>query len=76
MAYRGAWTHQLCLPCWQNRNPGRNAYQTPNFPEDRCCACGTVNSSGIYYHERNARGLLCNGVHPCPAPQQSLPVTP
>ncbi len=47
------WTHQICVPCWNEKHPER-----PVDPEDyeygkptKCCYCGKDNTSGIYYRE-------------------------
>lgn len=47
------WTHQICVPCWNDKNPDRTV-----VPQDYtkgasevCCYCEVTNNSGIYYRE-------------------------
>lgn len=57
-----AWTHLLCVACWNARNPTKPARTTDdvNDPDDPCCACGTKTGSGIYTRA-NPEELLCKG---------------
>ncbi len=47
------WTHQICVPCWNDKRP-ENAVDSETYNEgddETCCYCDRTNSSGIYLKE-------------------------
>lgn len=42
------WTHSICNTCWDERNPGRQAFRLREPDEEVCCFCGMPHASGIY----------------------------
>lgn len=60
------WTHSICAPCWQSRNPfpGRAPLVMTNLSYfEPCCFCGSPTVVGIYTREDPAT-LRCRGLHP------------
>ena len=45
------WTHNICVPCWNSKNPDRLAVSINNSPDDICCYCGERNNDGIYVRD-------------------------
>lgn len=43
-----AWTHLLCIICWNTRHPEKRSYDLDRLEGPPCCACGAATSSGIY----------------------------
>lgn len=72
---RGAWTHSVCLECWEHVRPGSIPHRIEPPPTDRCCCCGALHDSGIYVHQAPEE-YGCKGQHPCPALQQSFTEEP
>lgn len=54
------WTHAICDPCWNKREPSRVASRVTTFPDERCCVCGEPTNSGIYFRADPAE-LKCEG---------------
>ena len=47
------WTHRICVPCWNMKNPDR-AVQESDYQESDpglCCYCGNETRSGIYVRD-------------------------
>jgi hypothetical protein len=57
-----SWTHNLCRPCWNALYGSREPSVVTNASLDICCACGNVNSVGIYIRY-NPRSMQCGGNH-------------
>lgn len=55
-----AWTHVICLPCWNKRHDVREPVQVTNAPEEQCCYCQRMTIDGIYIRE-NPTIVLCQG---------------
>jgi hypothetical protein len=45
------WTHAICVPCWDQRNPEHPARHNDRGPEERCCYCGRMTCNGIYVRD-------------------------
>lgn len=45
------WTHSICGPCWDQREPGRAPLRLKEPDTEICCFCGTATTSGIYVRQ-------------------------
>jgi hypothetical protein len=45
-----AWSHPMCDDCWSSRNDA-TPYRMTEPDEEKCCYCGVMTSSGIYFRE-------------------------
>lgn len=43
-----SWTQPVCVECWGERNPGREAVAHNWAPKETCCYCGRPTEIGIY----------------------------
>lgn len=64
------WTHFICEPCWNDRNPDREpvrVIKSFDGPDTlQCCFCLTLSeNSGIYVRKDPAKTPCCGvgGVH-------------
>jgi len=57
------WDHQLCLECYDARQPGAPAHSVPGDPGTRCCACG-LGPARIPYRDNPKHYRFCRFVHP------------
>lgn len=57
-----SWTHSICLTCWENREPGREAVKVLAGEDEVCCFCGRGTTEGIYVRE-DPKDLRCQGKH-------------
>lgn len=55
-----AWTHVICLPCWNARHERRTPMQITDAPEEQCCYCQRMTMDGIYVRENPAK-VACQG---------------
>ena len=56
------WTHSICTPCWEFKNPNRPATKFTDDTLQTCCFCGNGTSDGIYVRE-SPDLLRCEGIH-------------
>lgn len=57
------WTHNICLKCWEERNPERHPVRAVTIEEPKqCCFCGMSNSDGIFVRH-DPETLWCSGEH-------------
>jgi hypothetical protein len=58
------WTHLYCIECWDKFNPLRPVKDRSQFegnmPEQPCCSCGGLTSSGIFVRA-SPDSLPCHG---------------
>ena len=54
-----SWTHSICIPCWEEREPGRMPIVTNSTVMETCCFCGEHTSDGIYVREDPANVGFC-----------------
>jgi len=45
---RYSFTQPVCDECWDLRYPDRPSPRLGQGPQERCCDCTTLTSSGIY----------------------------
>lgn len=57
------WTHNICVACWNRKNPDHQVTRRGNADLDNCCFCGLLNYDGIYIRH-DPDQLPCKGVHP------------
>lgn len=61
-----SWTHSICVPCWNELNPGRELHPDDCVGSRRevCCWCTQETQSGIYTRHNPADDALqCKGNH-------------
>lgn len=54
------WRHNICIECWDKRQPGREPVHLKDPEETKCCFCGEPNRDGIYVRALGTE-LLCKG---------------
>lgn len=42
------WTQAICLRCWNEKNPDRQAHKLLEVEQEICCYCGDTTKDGIY----------------------------
>lgn len=47
----GNLTHNICVSCWDRKNPGEQATRVLESAEETCCYCGTATKAGIYVRD-------------------------
>lgn len=64
------WTHSICVPCWNKREPGREPIRlhVEFISWETCCFCGESHASGIHVREDPAK-MLCQGSEGVHAPK-------
>jgi hypothetical protein len=50
----------MCLPCWEDRYPGREPHVVLDSPTVMCCYCGNFAENGIYLRQDPAE-VRCRG---------------
>jgi hypothetical protein len=56
------WTHAICIPCWNEKNPDRDPITLREEEKETCCFCGAPTTAGIYIRE-DPNKVLCKGNH-------------
>jgi len=56
------WTHAICVDCWNERNPNRQAVDIIDELAERetCCYCGNETTDGIYVRANPSEPKFCN----------------
>jgi hypothetical protein len=57
------WTHQICIDCWNKKEPKRPIIQTiEEQDEEACCFCGTLVRQFLFIrHSPKALDIVCRG---------------
>lgn len=58
---RSRFTHVICDECWFAA-PRREPYRVKDVVEERCCCCGKLTHSGIYFRAE-PEDYPCEGRH-------------
>lgn len=56
------WRHSICVECWNEKNPDRQAHRLVEAEENKCCFCGKQHSSGIFVRA-DPNETPCKGQH-------------
>lgn len=57
-----AWTHAICVACWNKLRPETPAQDSDVGRLEDCCWCGAKTEAGIYLRG-DPKALLCKGEH-------------
>lgn len=53
------WTHSICVPCWNKREPDRPPVTVVEKEQNICCFCGELTDSGIFVREHPSKVPYC-----------------
>lgn len=55
------WSHNICVDCWNEKNPDRAPVKLTQAEAEICCFCGEFTTAGIYIRE-DGTDLQCKGL--------------